>query len=357
MSDKNEDAKAAANQKGVQNPERPKEIEHFGGPIGLDIGTTNIVSARARGTNIQITKQLNAFFTVPASKITGMTLLKNDVLYFSQNGSFYIIGNAADTFANTFNTDTRRPVESGLLSAKEDEALNVIQSIIKTLVPPPKNQGELVCYSIPGDPIDTKISVLHHDTILKRTLQDMGYTAIAINEGFAVIMSELADESYTGIGISMGGGMCNVCFSYLSVPVFSYSIQKGGDYVDTMVGAAVGESATRIKLIKEKELNLLKEPKNKVETSLSIYYEDLLESLILSIQRVITTSESVPRLSKPISVVLSGGTAMPAGVREKFEKLLKANRLPLQFSSVRMAEDPLNTTAKGALQLAIAEEK
>ncbi|MBF0517097.1 MAG: hypothetical protein HQK97_08265, partial [Nitrospirae bacterium] len=204
------------------------------------------------------------------------------------------------------------------------------------LVPPPKNQGELVCYSIPGDPIDAKISVLHHDTILKRTLQDMGYTAISINEGFAVIMSELAEESYTGIGISMGGGMCNVCFSYLSVPVFSYSIQKGGDYVDTMVGAAVGEAATRIKLIKEKELNLLKEPKNKIETSLSIYYEDLLESLILSIQRVITTSESVPRLSKPISVVLSGGTAMPAGVREKFEKLLKANRLPLQFSSVRM---------------------
>ncbi|MBF0517096.1 MAG: hypothetical protein HQK97_08260 [Nitrospirae bacterium] len=111
MSDKIDDAKAAAaNQKPINPAERPKEVEHFGGPIGLDIGTTNIVSARARGSNIQITKQLNAFFTVPATKITGMTLIKNDVLYFSQNGSYYIIGNAADTFANTFNTDTRRPV-------------------------------------------------------------------------------------------------------------------------------------------------------------------------------------------------------------------------------------------------------
>ncbi|MBF0318875.1 MAG: hypothetical protein HQL01_03595 [Nitrospirae bacterium] len=354
MSEKPEDIKVAgANQK----PGFTKETEQFGGPIGLDIGTTNIVSARTRGSSVQINKQLNAFFTVPATKIIGQTLTQNDILHISRNGSYYIIGNAADTFANTFNTNTRRPIESGLLSAKEDEAVNVIQSIIKTLVPPPKNQGELICYSIPGDPLDAKISVLHHDTILKRTLQDIGYTAISINEGFAVIMSELAGESYTGIGISMGGGMCNICLSYLAVPVFSYSIQKGGDYVDAMVGAAVGESATRIKIIKEKELNMLKEPKNNIETSLAIYYDDLIESLIQSLQRVITSSERVPKLTKPISIILSGGTAMPPGVKEKFEQMLKASRLPLQFSSVRMAEDSLNATAKGALQMAIAEEK
>ncbi|MEA1933427.1 MAG: hypothetical protein U9N60_03205 [Thermodesulfobacteriota bacterium] len=36
---------------------------------------------------------------------------------------------------------------------------------------------------------------------------------ISINEGLATVMSELAHDNFTGIGISMGGGMCNVCLS------------------------------------------------------------------------------------------------------------------------------------------------
>ena len=54
----------------------------------------------------------------------------------------------------------------------------------------------------------------------------------------------------------MGGGMCNICLSYLSFPVITYSIPMAGDYIDEMVGKSVGEPATKIKVIKEEELNL-----------------------------------------------------------------------------------------------------
>ncbi|MEN8257692.1 MAG: hypothetical protein ABFS09_07500 [Thermodesulfobacteriota bacterium] len=66
-------------------------------------------------------------------------------------------------------------------------------------------------------------------------LASLGYRPISINEGLATIMSELANDNFTGIGISMGGGMCNICLSYLSVPVLNFSVQKGGDYIDSMV--------------------------------------------------------------------------------------------------------------------------
>ena len=60
----------------------------------------------------------------------------------------------------------------------------------------------------------------------------MGYQVKSINEGLAVIYSELESTNYTGIGISCGGGLCNVCVAYLSVPVMSFSIPKAGDYID-----------------------------------------------------------------------------------------------------------------------------
>ena len=66
-----------------------------------------------------------------------------------------------------------------------------------------------------------------------------------------MVYGEMESSNYTGIGISCGGGLCNVCLSYLSVPVFSFSIPKAGDYIDSSAGNERGESATRIRTIKE----------------------------------------------------------------------------------------------------------
>jgi hypothetical protein len=60
-------------------------------------------------------------------------------------------------------------------------------------------------------------------------------------------------------------------------------------------------------------------------------------------------------MGKPVPMVLSGGTAMPRGFRDRFEKLLRESEFPLPLSEIRMASTPLNSTAKGALVAALAE--
>ncbi|MEO5357627.1 MAG: hypothetical protein H7844_10060 [Nitrospirae bacterium YQR-1] len=339
-------------------PERERQMDtsQMVGPAGLDIGTSNIVLARMKSGAVQTVKQLNAFFAVPRSKFTGKVFAKNEIMYFARNGQFYIIGNSSDTFAATFNSCTRRPIEGGLLSPKEDEGVNVIAAIMKTMLPPPKKPGEIIAFSVPGEPVDTRISVLYHETVMKRTLEGMGYLPISVNEGMAVITSEMSNDNYTGIGISMGGGMCNVCLAYMAVPILSFSIQKGGDYIDSMVGRTLGESQTKIKLIKEKDLSLTREPRNKVETALQIFYDDLLSTLVQSLEQVLASSDKVPRFSKPVPLVISGGGASAHGLKERFERALKGVSLPVQISSVRIAEDPLNSTAKGALYMALSED-
>jgi actin-related protein len=47
--------------------------------------------------------------------------------------------------------------------------------------------------------------------------------------------------------------------------------------------------------------------------------------------------------------VLSGGTAKPKGFKERFEKFLNQVEFPVEISEIRMARDPLNATANGAL--------
>ncbi len=355
--DKQIDAALNTSQKTIIAKEKEvgEDAEIARGPVGLDIGTSNIVMAQNKSRKIHMVKQLNAFFTIPQSKFTKKILTQNDVMFYEMDGQYYIIGYSAEDFANLFNVDTRRPIVKGLLSSKENESIKIIQAIIGTLIHKPKKFGESLCFSVPGEPLEGTAYVAGHETILKMYLESLGFTPIAINEGLAIVMSELVEDNFTGIGISMGGGMCNVCLSYLSVPVITFSIQKGGDYIDTMVGRDTGMSATNVKGIKEESFDLSVLPKNKVETALHMYYMDLILTLIHSIEKVISASDKVPKISAPIPIVLSGGTSLPKGCREKFETALKDIRLPLEISSVRNARDPLNTTAKGALIMAVTE--
>ncbi|MBW1815079.1 MAG: hypothetical protein JRJ39_15880 [Deltaproteobacteria bacterium] len=348
-----EDKKASPNPSGRKTGNNIAQIK---GPIGLDIGTANIVVAYNTSNDIKTHMQLNAFFMIPYSNITGKTLSNDGVLFFHKNDDLYILGDSAENFANMFGGNTRRPIEKGILNPKENESISVMKAIINKLITKPQKKNERICFSVPGDPIDEPASVVFHKSIIKRHLLNMGYVAESINEGLAVVLSELSGNNFTGIGISMGAGMCNICFSYLSVPVITYSVQKGGDYIDAMVGNSVNEPSTKIKVIKEEELDLSVEPRNLIETGLHIYYDDLFSTLSQSLQKVLGSSDNVPRLSKAIPIVLSGGTVLPRGVKKQFIKALKNIRLPVKISDIIIAEKPLNATAKGALVMAASEE-
>jgi hypothetical protein len=63
----------------------------------------------------------------------------------------------------------------------------------------------------------------------------------------------------------------------------------------------------------------------------------------------------MPKVGRPLPLVLSGGTALPQGFRDRFEKVLRESDFQLQVSEVRMASDPLHTTAKGALVAALTD--
>jgi hypothetical protein len=352
----NAEAAAAKPMVAIQG-EGADQAERPAGPVGLDVGTTHIVAAQNKRNHIETVNQLNAFFTVPVSKFSRKILQSHDIIFFERNDLFYIIGYSAESFANMFNTNTRRPIHEGLLSPSEKEGLSVVQAVVSTLINKPKRFGEVICFGIPGEPLDGPAAgaLTYHEQVITMYLQNMGYTPMAVNEGMATVLCELADDDYTGIGISMGGGMCNVCLSYLSFPVITFSVQMAGDYIDKMAGAATAEPATKVKVIKEAELDLSREPKGMVHTALHIYYDEVIAKLLTSLQRVLASSDKLPKISKPVPIILSGGTAMPRGCHSKVSRVLEKVNLPIEISEVRLASDPLYATSKGALIMAMTE--
>ena len=323
--------------------------------IGLDIGTSRIVTARRADGKYQYATELNAFLPLPYSKLTRSALEKESVPHQVDAGEMIVYGNQSARFANMFHMDTRRPMTRGMLNPAEPNGVAVIRQIIATLLDGEAAKGSRVCFSLPGAPVGAPDDLTYHEATLRRMVADMGFEVSAINEGLAVVLAELEDTNFTGIGVSCGGGMCNVCFSYLAMPVFSFSVPKGGDFIDASAASVAGEGATRIRAIKESAFHFNGYFHDKVQQAISVYYEDMILAVIAGLKDLLSKPRNVPRIDRPIPVVMSGGSAMPAGFRDRFEKLLAPASLPIAISEVRIAADPLHSTAKGALMSALAE--
>jgi nucleoid DNA-binding protein len=318
--------------------------------LGLDVGTSRLVLATGTSENIKSKAELNAFITVPYSKFTENILKQNKVTYQLNGGqALQVYGNEAARFANVFNTEVRRPMMDGTLNPSEEYSLPVMQAIINQLVRKTKH-GEALRFSVPGalrngDATD----LVYHEAMLRDLLSGMGYNAKGINEGMAVVFAELEKENFSGIGISCGGGMCNIALAFMSIPVMTFSINKAGDYIDRSVGAVTGEMAARIRSIKEESLDLSRAPQNKYESALNVYYDDVVLSLVESLRTALAETKNMPRIDKPIPIVLSGGTAKPKGFIDKFRQTVERDGFPLEISEIRMADDPLTATARGCL--------
>ncbi len=325
-------------------------------PMGLDVGTSKVVASRRKGKEIESASQLNAFIPVPYSKFTETILGQSDIAYYHEGDELVIYGTATERFANMFNAECRRPMADGLLNARESRAMSVLEAILNNVVPKPKAQGETLAFSVPAAMPGREAALTYHEATLRGFFQSQGYKPVAINEGLAVIFSELEDNNFTGIGVSCGGGMCNVTLAFLSIPSIMFGIAKGGDYIDAAVGAVVNEHTTRVKVMKEEGVDLSRQPKDKFERAIRIYYEELVENLVDALAKAVSGADKLPRSDRALPIILSGGTAKPKGFKELFERALKGRALPVEIAEIRMAKDPLTATARGALIAAMYEK-
>ena len=119
--------------------------------------------------------------------------------------------------------------------------------------------------------------------------------------------------------------------------------------------SVTGDQPTHIRSEKETSFHLNGEFTSKLHQALGVYYDDMIRAVVEAMQEAFSVSHSLPRFDKAIPLVLSGGTALPSGFGKRFENILRAGDFPIRLSEIRVAKDPLHSTAKGALAVALSE--
>ncbi|MGI9419771.1 MAG: hypothetical protein ACR2RA_18245 [Geminicoccaceae bacterium] len=316
---------------------------------GLDVGTSRIVLAKPNGERPTYNVQLNAFIALPYAKMTEKMLVDEGIYHRVNGKEILAFGNRVDEFANMLGGDTRRPMKTGVLNPGEPKSKAMMALALEEMCGKAKKNAK-ICFSVPSAPPDGQSELIFHEHVIKDVLTGLGYQAEAVNEGMAIVYAELADDDLTGIGVSFGGGLCNVSVAYLGLPILSFSTDRAGDYIDQSAAKVTGQTPTTVRLHKEsREFKIGETAADGVDQALTIYHRDVITHVVDKLEQELNASQRLPRSLKTMPIVFGGGTAMVKGFEPELKKALENANLPIEISEFRQAKTTSNTTAKGML--------
>lgn len=324
---------------------------------GLDVGTSFIVLSTEKKNSIEYKDFRDAFYIIkPTTPVATKMIekgLSGKVFIKDSDGSFIILGKDAIEKAIERNDNAKRPMSKGVVSAKEKDAKRVLAFILKEVAGKASEQNEKLVFCVPAQPVDQEdedFDVGYHEDVVKSILAECGYDAKAINEAEALCYSELSEEDYTGIAVSCGAGMTNVCVMLNGEPTVVFSTTKSGDWVDRMSAVATGEKDSVVQAEKEAGGFTIGEGSdNPVLSAVSSYYDRLIDYTTKQLTVALSGHKSLPKFKNPLTVVVAGGTSQAKGYIEIFTKKLEENNFPLPIKVVRHASDPLHAVSKGCL--------
>lgn len=324
---------------------------------GLDVGTSYIVLSQESGDGIAYKDFRDAFYIIkPTTPVATKMIekgLAGKVFIKDSDGSFILLGKDAIEKAIERNDNAKRPMHRGVVSAKEKDAKRVLAFILKEVVGTASEPGEKLVFCVPAQPVDQEdedFDVGYHEDVVKTVLAECGYDARSINEAEALAYAELDNNDYTGVSVSCGAGMTNVCVMLNGEPTVVFSTTKSGDWVDRMSAVATGEKDSVVQAEKEGGQFVIGEPNdNPILSAVSSYYERLIDYTTKHLSHALSNHKALPKFKEPLDVVISGGTSLAKGYVETFHIKLKENGFPLPIRVVRHASDPLHSVSKGCL--------
>ena len=324
----------------------------------IDCGTSYYIAA----TENSIKKQRNVFLTVDGDAAQVKRMLKRQKIPFVEKaGKVHIVGQHAFNYAQIFSTtELRRPMAQGMLNPKEKDSLPILNAIIGELIGKAK-KGETCVYCIPAKPIDADREVSYHEDVLRTIIEQYGYRAKKIEEPVALGYEGLVDTQLTGIALSMGAGMCNIAVMYQGMTSLSFSVSRGGDWVDDNVSMDTGVSKAKVTYIKESSntLDLSKgvyqdiyeEGTDEANVLIAIrsYYGALINYLLTNLRVQFEGVENVPNFPEPVPIVIGGGSALVKGFLDVFNEQFDQDKFPIPISEIVLIEDAHTAVARGCL--------
>lgn len=330
--------------------------------IGFDCGTYNLVCCKRNTENeFSYKREVNAFLQMPLENRFVFNMMKSagvPLIEYPDVNLAYALGEAAVNMAYTMTQiELKRPMRDGCLNPKEKHAQQIMNVMCHSLIGDIDEDESTLYYSVPANAINKETDADYHGKVLEAMFKayrsEKGYKIDPhpINEALALVYAELGNKNWTGVAVSCGAGMVNICYAMYGAPIFQFSIVNSGDWIDKMASKAIGEETTTYVNREKMHSDLtIENPETLVQRAIKTQYEIMIQHTVNGIKKGIEEAGNKARSEQPIDVIVAGGTSMPKGFDVLFRKILEQSKISnMKIGEVIRPSDPLYSVARGCL--------
>jgi len=335
--------------------------------IALDIGAYAMRSLRRRGKELVAHRCRSVAVSLADNAARRQYLQSSNASYLVAEGYLVLPGEAAVAASRFFETVLRDLLPGGEIPTADPVARQVISAVVEGLLPWSEGPQEVCCFTQPGrlDHVAGSEALEQRLQFVARLIRLRGYEPLPLNPATALVLAELGNSGFTGIGLALGASGCDLSVVHRGTQIACARLPRGSQWIDqelaratkTWCRDALDELVLDVEnaRLRNEAVSLLA-PANDDGRIVAELYRNLIADLVEALGEMLASDPRIPLLPQPLPIVAGGGPAKIAGFQELFKAGIGGKKLPVAQSGLRLVSDHEYAVSRGCLIRAELEQ-
>ena len=334
--------------------------------IAIDFGASRFRALRRQEDRLIGRQTAAVYVSVPDQPAQRRLLQQADVQFIPCDDALIVLGDAATDVAESLSLPTIPALPSGVLPPSDPLGRQVVAALAESIIPVANHKGEPCAFVAPGGVIDPNDPGLN---FVSRILRLLDYEPIVMNPAHALVLAEMGDQQFTGVGLSLGESVSVLAVTHRGRMVACRSLALGSESIDRQIAEQTNRFLHDADGNRYLDLNAVRQWKAELNVPLSECHsneEQRLAELVAKQLSIIghelsrlLSSEACRGIFSESGVTLTtcGGTAKLPGLVELVGRVFRRNEALAAIDHLRICPDECWTVARGCLVAAEIESQ
>jgi len=329
--------------------------------IALDLGAYQFCSLRRSGGRLVARSNRSVYSVLPNSVAHQQILQQAGLSYSSCEDGLLLLGDAAHESSRLFNARCHPLLPAGRVPGDHPLKRQLIGALTESVLPKASHPNEVCCFTVPGGGDLSGQSIGDDFDFLSQVIRLQGYLPQLMPASLALILSQLVDNAFTGIGLIFGSSGAQAMLAHRGEPVCHVETRLGGDWVDEQIATRqeqIGyEPETGVHFLNTETVQRRRESvgiplavatsafEQETTALLRKVVRELMQSFLNELART-PRAHSVPR---PLPFVCSGGLSKTVGFDSLIREVYDDARLTVDLLEPQIVSDAERSIPRGLL--------
>lgn len=338
----------------------------------LELGSSLIRSLRRDG-DVLLSRTSRCVYAVLPDSPTHRQLLDKCGLQFTTcDDGILLLGDGAYEHAELFKSPCLPLMDRGRIPKGNPLVRQLISSLVEVILPIASNRNEICALTLPGGAaLDPSREARADIEFYIRLVKLQGYEPKLVPASQALILAELVESAFTGIGMVFGASGCEAILAHRGNPICHAASDHGGEWIDRQLAKKLnapelddgpdpaGNPLADQSLARDSLLSITRRREQQAgpvtisADTFARHVESLLQETIFELcdafSGELIKSRRAKELPTPLPIVCGGGLIQTPGFGSILASVLNEVNLPVQTMRPQMITRSDHSIARGLL--------